>query len=107
MAWWDYPGNFSGGLEVNGTGTLMQYVNYATGSHLGIMLLVVFGVIVFLSLKSNFSAIKAMTSASILMFFISIPLATMQILSWTWCAILGIISVIVSFMMRSDSNVGL
>lgn len=106
-AWWDYPSNFSNGLEVNSTGTLMQYLDYATGNHIGAMLLIVFGTIVFLSLKSSFSAIKALSSASIVMFFVSIPLAILGILSWVWAVMLGIIAIIIATAMRSDANVGL
>lgn len=109
--WWDYPSNFTfggqSGLEVNSTGTLMQYINSATGHQLGLMLILMFGVIAFLSLKVSFSTIKALNAATVLIFFISIPVAMMGLLTWTWVALIGVIVIIVTLMQRSDAQMGL
>lgn len=105
--WWDYPSNFSNGLEVNSTGTLMQYVNSVTGGHLGLMLLMVSGVVIFLSLKTTFSAIRAFTAMFIITFLLSIPLAMMEILSWNNTAIFGVLALISTIILRSDSQQGL
>jgi hypothetical protein len=105
--WWEYPGNFSNGLEVNSTGTLMKYLNYSTGNHLGFMLIIAAGMIIFLSLKTSFSTIKSINAMSIVIFFLSIPMAMMDILTWTWCGLLGVMAVLTTLMMRSDSQLGL
>lgn len=105
--WWEYPGNFSNGLEVNSTGTLIKYINYATGSKLGLWLLISMGLIIFLSLKTSFSTIKSLNAMSVIIFFLSIPLAMMGILEWTYCGMLGVMAVITTLMMRSDSQMGL
>ena len=39
--WYDFPSNFSGGEQVNGLGSYIQYINYITNNGLAVGFLVI------------------------------------------------------------------
>jgi phosphoglycerol transferase MdoB-like AlkP superfamily enzyme len=79
MAWYEYPSNWSGGQEVTGLGTLMQYSNYVVNGYLGIGMILLVWLLTFgFSLASG--SRKALLVSSFISFILSIFLWRLQIL---------------------------
>ena len=107
-SYWSYPSNFSNGTAVTDLGSLMQYLQYATGNLFGWIFLLAIGLIMFLTLKSSGNPTsKSLTASMFGLTLLSVLFMMIGLITFKLVMILVIILIILILIARSESNIGL
>ena len=78
--WYDYPSNYSNGLEVNGTGSFIHYTSFTTNNYLAYGFLFMIWIFIF-GVTTLSGTKKALTVSSFIAFIFSVYFVRMEIMT--------------------------
>ena len=104
--WHEWPSNFSGGQNVSGIGSFMQFANASVNNWLGIIILFVVFLTSFL-LTKNQSAAKASATSLFITTLIAILLNRMDMIASMWVGVLAGLTTVAIIFVRGEANRGL